>query len=127
MASELGARVHFNLLSNLAFGDVVTGEWNLVTSFTVENAIRILILQNYFDTPVSFAFSTLNQWATGTYDPNIIPALVLPAGGQIVLDFTANQSNLSNGLFLSGNTLVFIGTDVAPTEGNVYVSRISGV
>lgn len=127
MASEFGSRVLFNRLSTLAFGDVVTGEWNLVTAFTIENAVRILVLQNYFDTPVSFAFSPLNEWVTGSYDPNIIPALVLPAGGQIVLDFTANQTNISNGLFMPGNTLIFIGTDVAPTSGFVYATRISGV
>jgi hypothetical protein len=127
MASEFGSRVLFNRLSNLASGDVVPGEWNLVTPFTIENAVRILVLQNFYNIPVSFAFSTLSEWAIGAYDPNIIPALVLPAGGQIVLDFTTNQTNISNGLFLPGNTLIFIGTDVAPTSGNVYATRISGV
>lgn len=125
--NPLGARAQFEDLVTLNYTDIVFDEWNLLGNFVFANPIRIIILQNYTDVAVSFSFAPELDFVLGSLDPRIKPQLVLPAGGQIVLDVSGNRTNPSEAFFFPVGTQAYVTPEAAPTSGNIYMSRIYGV
>lgn len=80
----------------------------------IDNAARIIVIQNLTDEEVMFSFDGLDDH------------LPLPTRGHLVLDISANKT-LQTGFFMAeGQRLYVKHNGVAPTLGHVYFSIFYG-
>ena len=95
-------------LRSLAFGSI-SGTYAAIGS-AITNMVRIIHIENLTDALMTFSF-------TGNTDH-----FVLPAGGFLLLDLSANKIS-DGGWFVSEGTQMFVKqTSGAATTGSVYVS-----
>jgi len=111
----LQIRAVFEPLRTLAFGSI-GGAFTPVGT-PIAFPARMAIIQNLTNAQLTFTFDLLNA-PSGQF--------VLPAGGQIIIDFTANH-NISMQFYLAqGSQLYVEESSAAPTSGSVYFSVIYG-
>jgi len=106
MAASLELRAEAQ--DSLAFGSIVAGYTQIGTPFA--HPIRIMMVQNLTDVLLQFSFD-------GSVDH-----FVLPAGGQMIIDATANQLSNVAGFFLSVGTKLSVKRIGTPSSGAVYLS-----
>jgi len=111
MPNTYGKKVIFDPLRSLAFGSI--GAAYAIVGDALEENARLVIVQNLTDTQMLFSFN-------GTDDH-----FTLPAGGQIVFDFTANKAT-DSGFFLGVKTKLYVKQVSAPSSGSVYFSYARG-
>ncbi len=110
---SLAIRLYPEPLQSLAF-DAVGATYALLG--TLANPSRIFQLQNTTDVQVFFSFDGTNDHLT------------LPADSFILLDLTANKSNVGQvANFAQGQKIYARRGAVATTLGNVYLSTIFGI
>jgi len=96
-------------IESLSFASI-SGSYSNVGS-RIENALRIVWIQNLTDATLMFSFDAVND-----HFPLVANAFVL-------LDLNANQNQNQTGLYLGIGTLLYVRQlSAAPTSGSVYFS-----
>ena len=98
----------WDTLRSIAFGATSAAYAKIGTPFTHE--CRILTLQNLTDAQMIFSTDGVNDGKT------------LPAGGQLIIDYMSDKSEVAGALYLPAGTQIWVKTPGAPSTGNVYVS-----
>lgn len=104
--------VRFDTLRSIAFGSISGSYAAIGTAFT--HAMRIVKIVNTCNTNmlISFDGTTTNE--------------VVPAGGFVLYDLTANTETTAEGFFFQKGTTVYVKQESAPASGNVYVTCVYG-
>ncbi len=102
-------KVAWESLRSVAFGAIGAGYGVVGTPFS--NPARIIVMQNFTNVQVSISDDGVNdKW-------------VLPAGGQMIIDYMANRSDVTGFLEEAAGTQLYVkATSALPTSGNFYVS-----
>jgi hypothetical protein len=118
--------VQWDDIRSVAFGTIPASPLYAPIGTPFLHAARMLIIQNFTDQLVYVSDEIdLTVPAVPTYV--FIPKIILPSGGQIILDYMSDKS-LNGGEFAqSAGTQLYTAYPtggVAPTLGNIYVSVI---
>ena len=106
-------RVQWDALRSLGFASFAAGYTIVGTAFA--HPIRLLVMQNL-----------TNGTATVSFD-GVTDHMVLPSGGQIVLDFASDASFVAGMWSLAVGDSVWVKNNgAAPTSGSFYVSAAYG-
>ena len=111
MSHATAIRLKPEALRSLAFGSIGAAYTAIGTS--LDYPARVFLLQNLTDKTLMFSFD------------NVDDHLVLPTGGYLLIDVTANRS-LSQGFYISKGQKVYVKQVGVPTSGSVYLSVFYG-
>ncbi len=111
--TNLAVRLYPETLRSLAFGSIGAGYAAIGTALA--NPSRILIIQNLTDTSMFFSFDGTNNH------------LVLPAGGQMIIDCMTNRTAVAGSAAIGQGTIIYVKQVSAPSLGAVYVSTFFGI
>ena len=103
--------VTFDNQKELAFGSIGVNYTIVGSQFF--HPTRLLIVQNLTDALLQFSTDGAND------------KFPLPANGQIVLDFSANEAG-NVPWFLPAKTSIFVKRIGTPTTGTVYITAVHG-
>lgn len=108
-----GVLLRADQLRILDYTDIPSGGF-LDIGAPLAHPSRIIIVQNETDALLTFSFF------------QDTPHFILPAGGQLIVDGTANKVD-AGGFFFGSGTVIACGYNLtAPTTGAVYVSVFYG-
>lgn len=108
---SLAIRLVPDTLRSLAFGSIGAAYMGIGTAIT--ESIRIFHLQNLTDATLMFSFG------------GVIDHIVIPSGGYLLIDVTANKT-YERGFYIGEGERLYVKEIGTPTSGSVYLSTFYG-
>lgn len=115
--------VRWDEIRTLPFGSIVASPNFVNLGGPFEHPARLLILQNFTDALIVIS----DELFFNAPNYEIVEKLVLPPGGQMILDYMSDQSATGGEFMQAEGTQLYIAYFlVAPTTGNFFASVIYG-